>query len=326
MIRRREFIAGISAAGWPVAVKAQQPAVPVVGVLAGGIRSGSSSSASFDAFGKGLSEMGYVEGRDVLIESHVTDQYDQLPALAAELVQRRVAVIFAGGPPAVRAAKAQTANIPIIFIVGEDPVKEGLVPSLNRPGGNVTGFSTFVNQLIGKRLALLRDTLPATEVLGLLVNPTNPNADPDTRDTRAAAEALGRQLHVVTASTERDFGSAFTAILQRRVGALVVGVDPFFLLRRDQIVALAARHSIPAMYTRREFAEAGGLMSYGANYAEINHQAGIYTGRILKGEKPIDLPVQQATKLEFVLNLKTAKALGLEIPNSVVAITDEVIE
>ena len=327
-MRRREFIVGLgSAAAWSVglrAARAQQRVLPVIGLLAGGV--GSVGSAFFDAFGKGLSEMSYVEGRDVLFESHLTDQYDQLPALAAELVQRRVAVIFAGGPPAVRAAKAQTANIPIVFIVGEDPVKEGLVSSLNRPGGNVTGFSTFVNQLFGKRLTLLRDTLPATEVLGLLVNPTNPNADVDTRDARAAAETLGRRLHVVTASTERDFGPAFTAILERRVDALVVGVDPFFRLQRDQIVALAARHSLPAMYTRREFVEAGGLMSYGANYAETNRQAGIYAGRILKGEKPADLPVQQATKLEFILNLKTANALGLKIPPGVLAIADEVIE
>ncbi len=180
--------------------------------------------------------------------------------------------------------------------------------------------------MIGKRLTLLRDTLPAAEVLGLLVNPTNPNADSDTRDVREAAEALGRRLHVVTASTEREFETAFTAILQRRVGALVVGVDPFFRLRRDQIVALAARHSLPAMYTRREFAEAGGLMSYGANYAETNRQAGIYAGRILKGEKPADLPVMQSSKFDFVINLKTAKALGLTIPPNLLALADEVIE
>ena len=262
----------------------------------------------------------------MFFDAHSTDQYDQLPALAAELVRRRVAVIYAGGPPAVLAAKAQTSTIPIVFVVGEDPVKEGLVPTLNRPGGNVTGFSTFTNQLIGKRLTLLRETVPAAEVLGLLVNPTNPNADADTTDVREAAEALGRRLHVVTASTEREFETAFIAILQRRVGALIVGVDPFFRIRRDQIVALAARHALPAIYDRREFPAAGGLMSYGASYAEVSHQAGIYAGRILKGEKPADLPVQQATRFELILNLKAANELRLKIPPGVLAIADEVIE
>jgi len=296
----------------------------VIGVLVGGIPS--VDSAAFDAFRKGLSEMGYVEGRNMVFDAHSTDQYDQLPALAAELVRRRVAVIYAGGPPAVLAAKAQTTTIPIVFVVGEDPVKEGLVPSLNRPGGNVTGFSTFTNQLIGKRLTLLRETVPTAEVLGLLVNPTNPNADSDTRDVREAAEALGRRFHVVTASTEREFETAFIAILQRRVGALIVGVDPFFRIRRDQIVALAARHALPAIYDRREFPAAGGLMSYGASYAEVSHQAGIYAGRILKGEKTADLPVQQATKFELILNLKAANELRLKIPPGVLAIADELIE
>jgi putative tryptophan/tyrosine transport system substrate-binding protein len=235
-------------------------------------------------------------------------------------------VIFATSPPAVRAAKAATATIPIVFSIGEDPVTEGLVASFNRPGGNVTGFSFFTNQLFGKRLGLLHDIVPKAAVFALIVNPNNPNADPDARDARVAADALGRRLEVLKAATERDLEAAFTAMVQRQVGALSVGVDEFLFDRREQLIALAARHAVPAIYARREYAASGGLMSYGASQVDSWRQAGVYVGRILKGDKPGDLPVQQATKFEFVINLKTAKALSLEIPPGVLAIADAVIE
>jgi putative ABC transport system substrate-binding protein len=254
-------------------------------------------------------------------------QFDRLPSLAAELVRRRVAVIFTNsGPAGVRAAMAETAIIPIVFTMGEDPVKERLVAGLNRPGGNVTGFINFQNQLDAKKLALLNDTVPKAAVLAFLVNPTHPNAEAATRDAQAAAHALGRELRVLTADSERAIETAFAAMVQQRVGALSVSRDPLFSDQREQLAALAARHVIPAIYDRREFPAAGGLMSYGTNDAEASRQGGVYVGRILKGEKPADLPVQQATKFEFVINLKTAKALGLEIPPGVLAIADEVIE
>jgi putative ABC transport system substrate-binding protein len=273
-----------------------------------------------------LTETGYVEGRNVAIEYRWAEgQFDKMPMLAADLVRRRVSVIFANGPPSVLAAKAQTATIPIVFFVGEDPVKEGLVASLNRPGGNVTGVTNFQNQLFGKELGLLRDIAPKGAAFALLVNPNNPNAEPDTKDARAAADALGLELRVLTARIEGDLEPAFTAMVQQRLGGLLVGVDNFGTTR-ERFAALAARHSVPAIYQNREDAVAGGLMSYGASRVDAWRQAGVYVGRILKGEKPADMPVQQAIKFEFVINLKTAKALRIDFPPGVLAIADEVIE
>jgi putative ABC transport system substrate-binding protein len=326
-MNRRELITllGATAAApfvlRPRAARAQQPAIPKVGFLSLGL-----PELPADVR-QGLAEAGYVESRNVSIEFRgAQGQAERLPELAYDLVRRGVAVIIAGSPPAVRAAKAASAAIPIVFSMGEDPVKEGIVANLNRPGGNVTGFTNFSNQLSSKRLGLLRDAVPKAAVLGLLVNSANLNAGPDTKDAQAAANALGRELRVLTASTERDFEPAFTAMTQQRVGALMVGIDPFFRTRPQQLVALAARHAIPAIYEQRDFAAAGGLMSYGTDPLETSRQVGIYVGRILKGATPADLPVVQSTKFEFVINLKTAKALGIDIPSGVFAIADEVIE
>jgi putative ABC transport system substrate-binding protein len=325
-VNRRGFITLLGgAAVWPLAARAQQPPMPVIGYLSLG--SAAAMAPRVAAFKQGLSGTGHVEGQNIAIEYRYAEgQYDRLPALAADLVRRDPAVIYAAGPPSVRAIKAHTATIPIVFAMGEDPVKEGLVASLNRPGGNITGFSRFTNLLFAKRLQLLNEIVPRPTALAMLVNPNNPNAEPDSQDARDAAVALRRDLHVVTASTERGIEEAFAVLVQRRVGGLMVGVDESFLDRRGQIFALAAQHAIPAIYERREYAAAGGLMSYGDNEREPNRQCGIYVGRILKGEKPANLPVLQATKFEFVINLKTAAALHLEIPPGVLAIADEVIE
>jgi putative ABC transport system substrate-binding protein len=328
-MQRRQFITllGGTAATWPLAARAQQrPVTPVVGFITA-LSADAATERYAAAFRKGLTETGYVEDRNVTVEYHwLGGQFDRLPALAADLVQRRAAVIFATNPPAVRAAMAATATIPIVFAMGEDPVKENVVASLNRPGGNVTGFTHLANQLAGKRLGLLRETAPKAVVFAVLVNPTHPSAESDTNDVQAAARALSVPLHVLHASSERDFETAFTAMVRLRVGALFVNTNPFFVTGREQLAALAARHAVPAMYDDREFPAAGGLMSYGASRADSYRQAGIYAGRILKGEKPADLPVQQSTKLEFIINLNTAKALGLDIPPGVLAIADEVIE
>jgi len=324
-MRRRRFIAFVGgAAAWPLTARAQQP-MPVIGVLQMGYPRG--YAPMLTGFHQGLGETGFVEGRNVSIEYRWAEgQFERIPMLAADLVQRQVAVIFAGGPPSVRALKALTTTIPVVFSMGEDPVKEGLVANLNRPGGNSTGCSYFSNRLFAKRLELLHECVPKDAAFGFLVNPENPNAEPDTKDVQIAADALGRQLHVFKVKMEREFDPAFEQMGRLRVGGLCVNIDLLFIDRCEQIIALAERRSIPAIYDRREFPVEGGLMSYGASEADAWRQGGIYVGRILKGEKAADLPVQQSTKFDFVINLKTAKALHLDIPPGILAIADEVIE
>ena len=278
-------------------------------------------------FREGLKEVGFLEGKEAAIEPRFArGQFDRLPQLAAELVGRQVSAIVTATLPGALAAKAATTTIPIVFVVGEDPVQVGLVASLNRPGGNVTGLSSFANVLAAKRLELVAETVPQATVLGFLVNPNNPNAEPDTKELQTAARGLGRELQVLPASTERDLETAFAIIAQERIGALLVNIDSFFASRADQLVVLAARHRVTVIYPLRSYVAAGGLMSYDANYTDSFRQAGVYTGRILKGAKPADLPVTQPTKLELVINLKTAKALGLSLPPSLLARADEVIE
>jgi putative ABC transport system substrate-binding protein len=327
-MRRREFITLIcGTAAWPIAGRAQQPAMPVIGYL--GSASSELSANAVRAFREGLSEVGYAEGRNVTIDYRWADgQNNRLPALAADLVRHQVSVIAVlVGTPATLAAKAATATIPILFAVGTDPVAAGLVASLARPGGNVTGVTSLNTELGPKRLELLRELIPTATVVAVLVNPTSPSiAEPFLRALQPAARALGLQLYVLNASTERDFDTVFATFVQLRTGVLVIAPDALFISRSDQLAKLTLRHAVPAITQFREFAAAGGLMSYGGSFTEGARLAGVYTGRILKGEKPADLPVQQSTKVELIINLKTAKALGLTVPPSLLARADELIE
>ena len=324
-MKRRDPISLIAgAAAWPLAARAQQP-MPVIGYLSPG--SPESDAFRLTAFRQGLNETGYVEGQSVAIEYRgAQGENDRLPALAADLVRRQVTVIAAGGPNPAVAAKAATSTIPIVFVVGIDPVQSGLVASLNRPGGNVTGVVILSEELAAKRLDLLHELVPKAAVVAVLVNPTNPVSDPQTRNLQDAARSLGLQLHVLRASTASEIDAAFASLVELRAGALVFGGGPFFTNQRVQIVGLAARHSVPAIYGVRLFPAAGGLMSYGADLADSFRQAGVYAGKILKGAKPADLPVEQAVKLELVINLKTARTLGLTVPLTLLGRADEVIE
>jgi putative tryptophan/tyrosine transport system substrate-binding protein len=327
-MRRREFITlvGGAAVAWPLAARAQQPAMPVIGFLGG-------STPESDAFRvaairQGLKETGYVEGQNAAFEYRwAEDHNERLPALAADLVRRKVAVIVSmGGNASAVAAKPATSTIPIVFAVGADPIKLGLVASLNRPGGNMTGVSFLNTTLIAKQFEILHETVPKTALIGFLVNQTGPSANADTKTVQAAAELLGQKILVLHASTDRELEAAFVTLAQQRAGALMVVADAFFNNRREKLVELTARQKVPTIHVVRAYPAAGGLMSYGTSLTEAYRLVGVYTGRILKGEKPADLPIQQSTKVELVINLKTAKALGITIPPQIVARADEVIE
>jgi putative tryptophan/tyrosine transport system substrate-binding protein len=324
-MRRREFITllGGAAAMWPLAVRAQS-SPPVIGMLHQGP---TPPAALIRAFRAGLRESGIAEPEAIAIDDRAADgHYDRLPALATELVGRRVAVIATDLLPAGLAAKAATQTIPVVFLTGSDPVASGLVPSLNRPTGNVTGIAFMFTRLGAKNLELLRELVPKAKVVGVLINPSNPNAEPQLKDLQAAAGALGRELVVLRAATEKEIDASFARLAEDRVDALVISADGFLIGRQDQLVALAARYAVPTMYPLSQYVTAGGLMSYGAKLAEAFRQTGIYVGRVLKGEKPADLPVLQSARFELVLNLKTAKALGLTVPPTLLALADEVIE
>jgi putative ABC transport system substrate-binding protein len=327
-VRRREFIVMLGGAAFarPLAARAQQSAMPVIGFL----RS-TSATASADlvvALRRGLTEAGYTEGQNLAIEYRwAENQGERLPGLVADLIRRQCAVIIAGGDASAHAAKAATTSIPIVFATGEDPVKVGLVASLNRPGSNLTGISFYNSaDLHSKQLEFLREVVPKAAVIGLLVNPTQAAAESQKRDAQVAARALGQQILIVNASSERDFDIAFATLAQQRAGALLIAGNAFFTGQRDRLVALAARFALPAIYTLREFVAAGGMMSYGGSLTDAYRQVGVYAGRILRGEKPADLPVTLPTKFELVMNLKTVKALGLTVPDKLLALADDVIE
>ena len=325
-MKRREFIMllGGAAAAWPLALRAQQPAMPVVGFLSS--LSLAATERWVAAFRQTLKDIGYVEGQSLTIEYRWAEgRYDRLPALAADLVRRQVAVIAAFGPHAALAAKA-TSNIPVVFLIGFDPVKIGLVASFNRPGGNLTGVILYTGALAAKRIELLREFVPGATVLGMLVNPDSPESDVQVRDAQEAARISRIELQIVNVRTEKDFEAAFAALMEARVAALIVSSDPVFANRREQVVALAARHAVPAIYEAREYTASGGLMNYGTSVADAYRQAAVYAGHILKGTKPADLPIVQPTKFELVINLKTAKALGVTVPPLLLALADEVIE
>ena len=327
-MKRREFIGLISgvAATWPLAVRAQQPAMPVIGFMSA--RSPDDSMHLVAAFRQGLSEAGFVEGQNAAIEYRWgLGQYDRMPALAADLVNRRVAVLVGvGGDISARAAKQATSTIPIIFGTGSDPIKAGYVESLSRPGGNATGYSLLTNQMEPKRLNMLHDLVPGTAVIGVLLNPNFPPAARQLQDLEEAARTIDQRLFVSKASNDVELNAAFTSLIQQRVGALLVAADPYFDTRRDQIIAFANQNRLPAIYQFREYAVAGGLISYGPSITDLYRQSGIYAGRILKGAKPADLPVVQPTNFDFVINLKTAKAIGFTVPQGLVNAADEVIE
>ena len=327
-MKRRNFLAGLvgTTVAWPLTALAQQPAMPVIGFL------NSASPQPFEnyvaGFRAGLKETGYVDGKNVAIEFRWAEgHYDRLPGMAADLVRLKVAVLVAtGGSPAVLAAKAATTTVPIAFTIGGDPVRLGIVTSLSRPGGNITGVDLFVNQMETKRLGLLRALVPKADLIAILLNPNNPIATDQMREVQEVARATGQQIQILPASSESEINAAFATAVQLHAAAVLVCGDPFFNSQREKIIALAARHAVPAVYEQREHALAGGLMSYGTSLSDGYRQVGIYVGRILKGEKPADLPVLQATKFEFVINLKTAKALGIEVPPNLSAEADKIIE
>jgi putative tryptophan/tyrosine transport system substrate-binding protein len=327
-MKRREFVAllGGAAVTWPLAAHAQQPGLPVVGFVH--TLSPESVPHFVAAFQQGLKEVGYVEGQNLAVEYRwAQGRYDRLPGLIDDLVRRRVAVIAAtGGDPSPQIAKAATQTIPIVFTANSDPVREGLVANLNRPGGNLTGITIFGPAAVTKRMQLMHELMPKAATIAYLMNPNNPNGEMEMKTAQAAARSLGQAMTVLSASNERELDTAFTVMVQQRADALVVASDTFFVWRRDQLVELAARHALPAIYYLREFAQAGGLMTYGNSLTDAYRRVGVYVGRILKDEKPSDLPVQQSTKFELIVNLQTAKALGLAIPDKLLALADEVIE